>query len=190
MGSSVQVSGAAEGEPDLDDFSWHSDAAERVPPLKWLERVESAVSILLIVTIFAALVLQIVSRRLFEPVPWTDELVRYANIMLGFAAAAYAMALGEHIKVDLIDRFFSEVGVRRLKAAVWALILVGAAVLTRVSFPYVLTSAGRTSVALHLPLVWLYGLALVFIALQAVHALANLFVDLGEARRARVEARP
>lgn len=152
-------------------FRWVSPAGRRHRALRWLEIGETALGITLILAILAALVAQIVSRRFFEPFTWTDEFVRYANVTLGYTAAALAMAAGSHITVDLLDRFYSRRAlgaVRRLSALIVTLIIATVLV---VGVPYAFSQTGRSSVALDVPIAGLYAVVLVMLALQGIHAL-------------------
>lgn len=178
MSSSGSVVPESFDAADLEDFEWFSPPAKRHRLIRWLEGGEMGISIALILMILVFLIMQVVSRRFFEPVPWTDEAVRYSNIVLGYAAAALAMAANTHIRVDLLDRFWSKRGLQYLKAVMSLIIAATCAVVVIVSIPYVQSQGARMSVALHLPMAVLFGTVVVLLAVQAIHAVIWIFEDL------------
>ncbi len=173
---SEQLELVSGGEPP-DNFRWLSPPAQRNRVLAAIEWCEQALTALLTMGILGALLLQIVSRRFFVPVNGTDEFARYANIILGFAGAVVAMASYTHIKVDIFDVMLSGRVLRYLKVVSLSLVAAVLLVVAWVSYPYVLTMADRSSVALNIPLVWIYGTAVVLLLLQAFHALVWLRED-------------
>ncbi|MGB3485408.1 MAG: TRAP transporter small permease subunit [Mycobacterium sp.] len=166
---------------DPDDYDYLSPIGRRNKILAFFEVIENVVSIALMLVIFGAMLLQVVSRRFFEPAPWTDELARYSNIALCAAAAALAMALRKHITVDLIDRWLSPRAQDLVRGATSLLVAVIAAAIVWLSLPYVAGMGARVSVAMQVPIAALFSVVLVGLALQAMHALVWAWHDFAKA---------
>ncbi len=85
-------------------LAFDKDSFERRSTLyRWAISIERAVGILLMVGVFALVLLQVITRYVFDsPLSWTEEVARLNLVWLTFLAAAYVTSRRSHITVDLI----------------------------------------------------------------------------------------
>lgn len=72
----------------------------------YLEKVIEISSILVFSLMLIVTFLQVVSRYLFTPIGWTEELARYTYIWLVYLGSAAIHYRKEHITLDLVDKYF------------------------------------------------------------------------------------
>jgi len=76
-----------------------------------LHRVEDSILVGLLLLMITMSVLQIFLRNLFESgIVWSDVLVRILVLWVGLAGAMVASRKGDHINIDLMDRYLPEHG--------------------------------------------------------------------------------
>lgn len=146
--------------------------ASLVRVLVTLERGLAASFLFLIVSTMGA---QVVARYfLGAPFSWSEEVARLALIWMTFIAAAFVMAEGRHITVDVLSPRLSERGqlvVECLSHAVVAsaclLLLLGGS-----RFVWYVGKVGSPS--LSIPMSWWYGAVCVGLLLMAIHSIVNL----------------
>jgi TRAP-type C4-dicarboxylate transport system permease small subunit len=74
-----------------------------------LYRVEDSILVGLLLLMITMAVLQILLRNLFDTgIVWSDILVRILVLWVGLAGAMVASRQGNHINIDIIDRFLPE----------------------------------------------------------------------------------
>lgn len=85
-------------------LAFDRDSFERRSALyRWAISLERAIGILLMVGVFALVLLQVITRYVFDsPLSWTEEVARLTLVWLTFLAAAYVTSRRSHITVDLI----------------------------------------------------------------------------------------
>ncbi|PAK95165.1 Neu5Ac permease [Brevibacterium casei] len=85
-------------------LAFDKDSFERRSALyRWAISLERAIGILLMVGVFALVLLQVITRYVFDsPLSWTEEVARLTLVWLTFLAAAYVTSRRSHITVDLI----------------------------------------------------------------------------------------
>ncbi|MEW1989318.1 TRAP transporter small permease [Brevibacterium casei] len=85
-------------------LAFDKDSFERRRALyRWAISLERAIGILLMVGVFALVLLQVITRYVFDsPLSWTEEVARLTLVWLTFLAAAYVTSRRSHITVDLI----------------------------------------------------------------------------------------
>ena len=72
-------------------------------------RVEDSILVGLLLLMITLAVLQIFLRNLFETgIVWSDVLVRILVLWVGLAGAMVASRQGNHINIDIMERFLSE----------------------------------------------------------------------------------
>lgn len=132
-------------------------------------------STLLVLSVLSLVVFQVVTRYILQqPVPWTEELARFALIWLAFIGGSWVAFKGTHVTVVLAQsllgarsRVAVEVVAGLLSLAVCGVLLTGApAFLERVDR----TSAPATGLAMG----WVYGASVLGYALIAVHTVVAL----------------
>lgn len=144
--------------------------------VRWMVLGEKTVAGLFLLVIVSTMAAQVVARYVFgAPFQWSEEVARLALIWMTFISAAFVMAEGRHIAVDIISsrvgdggKLFIECMSYVVVAASCLLLLIGGA-----SFVWYVGKVG--SPALGVPKSWWYGAGMVGLLLMAVHSLVNLF---------------
>jgi TRAP-type C4-dicarboxylate transport system permease small subunit len=74
------------------------------PAFRWaaLARIEGVILASLLLFIVGVVLLQVVSRHAGRPIGWTEELSRFAVILITFLGAAAAVRTREHVAFDLL----------------------------------------------------------------------------------------
>jgi TRAP-type transport system small permease protein len=117
----------------------------------------------------------VVARYLLKtPIPWSEELARFALIWLAFVAAGCVMAAGRHITVDVVSRFLGRRGALALECVVSLVVLVVCGAFLPAGVQFIQHLGEVKSPALHIPMSWWYGAALVGFGLLAFHTVVNL----------------
>ncbi len=148
-----------------------------------LIRVERLAAAGLLAAVLGVMAAQVAARYLFRaPIPWSEEVARFALIWLAFVAASFVMAEGRHITVDLVSsrlgrgsRVLLECVSGGLVAASCLLLLIG-------GLPFVWRVGPVGSPALGIPMSWWYGAASVGLGLMALHSLLNVVYALRAGR--------
>jgi len=155
-------------------------AGEQPLPLancvRWMVRGEQAIAALLLFLILATMAAQVFARYVFgAPFTWSEEVARLSLIWLTFISAAFVMAQGRHISVDMISsrvgergKFLVECLSHVVVAAACLLLLIGG---TR--FIWYVGAVG--SAALGVPKSLWYGAGGAGLLLMAFHSLVNLY---------------
>ncbi|MEP9348273.1 TRAP transporter small permease [Xanthobacter sp. KR7-225] len=144
-----------------------------------LDRLESAILIIIMIALFGLVVLQIGSRFMGHPPPWTEEISRYLMVWLMFFGAAVCVRHDEHIGFVLLAES-TPAPIRtllRLVARIGTLVFM--LVILCLSSVWVagLVSSEQTAITLPMSIYWV-GLALpVASALGSIYAARNV-VDL------------
>ncbi len=128
-----------------------------------IDRVVRLILVLLMSVIVLDVLLQVVSRYLFQsPLGFTDELAGFLLIWIGLMGAAYATGEKQHLAIDLISHKFTSSRRKYLEVLVsffvclfaLAVLVVGGLWLVYTSFLY-----GQLSAALEVPLGYVYLVA-------------------------------
>ena len=143
--------------------------------VRWLVLGEKTLAALFLLVIVSTMATQVCARYVFNsPFQWSEELARFALIWMTFVSAAFVMAEGRHIAVDVISsrigdgaKLFVECLSYVVVAATCLLLLIGG-----VNFVWYVGKVG--SPALDLPKSWWYGAGMMGLLLMAVHSLVNL----------------
>jgi len=163
--------------PEADDAS--VDSSEKPLPLagcvRWMVLGEKTIAGLFLFLIVSTMAAQVFARYVFgAPFQWSEEVARLALIWMTFISAAFVMAEGRHIAVDMISarvgdggKLFIECLSYVVIAASCLLLLIGGA-----EFVWYVGKVG--SPALGVPKSWWYGAGMVGLLLMAVHSLVNL----------------
>ncbi|RJN32376.1 TRAP transporter small permease [Nesterenkonia natronophila] len=144
-----------------------------------LVRVEQALAILLLVTLFLLIIIQVTARHGFSaPISGTEELARFTFIWFTFIAASFVAARRKHIIVQL----YGGGGTGRLIAAieVFAYTIVIAVSIAMVigGFLMVQSTWNISSPGTGLPYRFVYSALPIGFALIALHASLNLVLAL------------
>lgn len=160
--------------PEAPDFLEKSSRAYHL-----LIQVERAVSSLLLVGVFVAVMLQVVTRYVFNnPLVWTEEIARFLLVWLTFVAAGYVASRRLHIVVDLLVAKLGKVGTVIVDSfAVIAVLMVSGA-LSWAAFTVAQDANHLRAPASDLPLSVLYLAGFVGFGLILLHSALNLYVNL------------
>ena len=132
---------------------------------RWLRRPAENVAAAMLTVVFAAFIIQVVFRYLFNlPVGWTSELTVVLWLWLVLWGAAFVVKENEEIRFDLV---VGAVG-RRARIAMGIIVAVALVALygasLKASFDYVTFMKVEKSSYLKIRMDWLFSIYLVFLA--------------------------
>ena len=132
--------------------------------LRWLRRRAENIAAALLAVMFAAFIIQIVFRYVFNfPVGWAAELTVATWLWLVLFGSAFVVGEKEEIRFDLI---YSSVGPRRrigmaIVSALALIVLYGASL--KASFDYVSFMKVEKASYLRIRMDWMYSIYIVFL---------------------------
>lgn len=144
--------------------------------LRWIVLGEKTIACLFLLIILITMGAHVIARYVFsDPFQWSEEVARLALIWMIFISAAFVMAEGRHIAVDMVS---SRVGDRgKLFIECFGYVVVAAACLLLmiggVRFVWYVGMVG--SPGLGVPKSYWYGAGMVGLLLMAMHNLLNLY---------------
>ena len=143
--------------------------------VRWMIRGEQAIAALLLFIILSTMAAQVFARYVFgAPFTWSEEVARLSLIWLTFISAAFVMAQGRHISVDMISARVGERG-RFLIECLSHVVVAGACLLLLIGGARFIWYVGAVgSPALGVPKSLWYGAGGVGLLLMAFHSLVNL----------------
>jgi TRAP-type transport system small permease protein len=137
----------------------------------WLLSLERLAAAGMLVTILGTMGAQVIARYVFhQPISWSEEWARFALIWLAFSAAAFVMAEGRHIAVDVISSRFGARGKLWLECISSGIVVSACLLLLAGGFRFVWHVGLVASPALEIPMSWWYGAASVSLGLMALHS--------------------
>ena len=183
-------SGSPGTEPDDNQNSSAVDA-NALPfarSVRWMILCEQTLAALFLFVILATMGAQVFARYFFgAPFSWSEEVARLALIWMTFMAAAFVMAEGRHITVDVLSARLSLRGQLWLEclshgivAATCLLLLIGGS-----RFVWYVGKVGSPS--LGIPMSWWYGALGAGLLLMAVHSIVSLLQALATGRPLAIE---
>lgn len=153
-------------------------------PLKWLDKIEEIISVVLLVVVLGAVSMQVIARYVFQaPLFWGDELARYSYVWLAFFAAAFTTGRNSHVIVGVLDNLLSRKQLKIVECMAQLAVAVACFCLAYYSYDWLLKTARPKSSAMRVPMIWLYSGVWISFALMTFHSLANLyFIATGRAK--------
>ncbi|MFY9254368.1 MAG: TRAP transporter small permease [Fuerstiella sp.] len=156
--------------------------------VRWMIAGEQAVAALFLFVILATMGAQVFARYFVgAPFSWSEEVARLALIWMTFIGAAFVMAEGRHITVDVVSERLSLRGRLLLEclshvivAATCLLLLIGG-----LRFVWYVGKVGSPS--LGIPMSYWYGAVGFGLLLMAVHSILNLILALSTGRPVTME---
>lgn len=135
----------------------------------WLKRRVDDVAVGLLTAMFLAFVVQITARYVFNhPLPWTLELCLTAWLWTVFWGAAFCLKNDEHVRFDMLYNAVP-LALRRWFAGVAALaIVLGFLWSMPGSWSFVSFLTIKKSATLRIPLAYVFGVYLIFLAVTVV----------------------
>ncbi len=131
--------------------------------LGWLQRRAENVAVGLLTAMFAAFVLQIVSRYIFNrPISWTLELSLTTWMWVVFWGSAFCLKDKDHVRFDMLEHA-ARPQLRRLMALVSALAIVaGFAASLPATIDYITFYKIKSSAVLHIRLDYVFSIYGIF----------------------------
>ena len=161
-------------EPDEPDYLEQRSTVYRVVVVA--ERV--AACTLLVVTL-ALIVLQVVSRYVFNaPFTWTEELARFALLWLTFVAAGFVMARRIHIAVDLVASKLGRKGAIVMDTVALVTVVVTSGVMAWAGAGFAAGASRLAAPATSLPMSLVYASAALGFGLICLHAVLHVYLNI------------
>ena len=151
--------------------------------VRWMSLAERTLAALFLFVILATMGTQVFARYFFgAPFQWSEEVARLALIWMTFMAAAFVMAEGRHITVDVLSPRLSVRGKLCLECLSHG-IVAGACLLLLIGGSRFVWYVGKVgSPSLGIPMSWWYGAVSVGLLLMAIHSIVNLLQVLATGR--------
>ncbi len=143
--------------------------------VRWLSLGERTVAAFFLFVILATMGVQVFARYVLKtPIQWSEEVARLALIWMTFTAAAFVMAEGRHITVDLISARLSMRGKLAIECLSHVIVTASCLLLLfgGIRFVYYVHKVGSPS--LGIPMSWWYSAVSVGLLLMAIHSIVNL----------------
>ena len=143
--------------------------------VRWMIRGEQGIAALLLFIILATMATQVFARYVFgAPFSWSEEVARLSLIWLTFISAAFVMAQGRHIAVDMISSRVGDRGKFLIECFSY-IVVAGACLLLLIGGAKFIWYVGKVgSPALGVAKSWWYGAGGIGLMLMAIHSLINL----------------
>lgn len=143
--------------------------------VRWMSLTEQTLAALFLFLILSTMGAQVFARYFFgAPFAWSEEVARLGLIWMTFIAAAFVMAEGRHIAVDVLSARLDPRGKLWLEclshivvAGTCLLLLVGG-----IRFVWYVGKVGSPS--LGIPMSWWYGAVSVGLLLMTIHSTIHL----------------
>ena len=139
--------------------------------MKKKDTFEEILGGILMAVIFLCATFQVLNRfMLHSSAPWTEELCRYAFILVAFLGVANGVKRGTHLNVDLIDSVLPKKVKAVLDVVLDAAFLLLMAYMLKISIDYLMRVAryGTVSVGLKIPMWIVYSILPLFTTLTMV----------------------
>ena len=144
-----------------------------------MQKIELVIGAAIVAEIFVLTVANIILRYFFNsPIRWSDEVILYSFIWLGFLTAAYALSRDTHVRFSLVTDKLPVKTQLVIKAVCDLLIIAGFAVLYP-SAVKVIDFLVKTP-ALKVPEKYFYYIVPIGYALFMIHSALNFGKRLGE----------
>ena len=151
--------------------------------VRWMSLAERTLAALFLLAILATMGAQVFARYFCgAPFQWSEEVARLALIWMTFMAAAFVMAEGRHITVDVLSPRLSVRGQLWLECLSHA-VVAGTCLLLLIGGSRFVWYVGKVgSPSLGIPMSWWYGAVSVGLLLMAIHSTVNLLQVLATGR--------
>lgn len=144
--------------------------------VRWIVVVEKTVAGLFLLLIMVTMGAQVFARYVFNsPFQWSEEISRLALIWMTFISAAFVMAEGRHIAVDMISARFGDRGKLRMECFGYVVVAAACLLLMFGGARFVWYVGKVGSPALGVPKSWWYGAGMAGLFLMALHNLLDLY---------------
>lgn len=148
-------------------------------------RIEEAAGAILVVAILLLVIAQVVARYLLNsPFVWTGEIARFGLIWVTFLGAAFVMARGLHITVDVVSQPFGPRGRMILDISSSLITIVTALVILPESLSFTIANNSVGSPAADVPMSAVYAAGVIGFGLLALHCIIRTILALKSGPRA------
>jgi len=150
--------------------------------LRWISAVEHSLGAILITIIALLVFTQAVQRYL--PVSgwvWSGELARYSMVAVTFIMCGYLLGQGQHITIQVIDRYITPGARRWVKRFASVVVLLICLAFVREGWALVTETSGQVSAAMQMPMTYLYAFPLIGFVLAGLRAAWAIIVPESEA---------
>lgn len=159
----------------------------------WVEakmaKLESAFAVFMLLSIVVLVLMQIVYRYLLAlPSPWTEEMGRYAWLILVFIGAGYTTYADDHIEINIIELILGKVKKKnksdRFKKYFYLfkffIMTIFCALYTVIIIPFIekIFTIGQLSSSLRLPIWCLYLVFFLGLFCMTLHALIKFITGI------------
>lgn len=157
--------------------------------VRWMSLAERTLAALFLLVILTTMGAQVFARHFFgAPFQWSEEVARLSLIWMTFVAAAFVMAEGRHITVDVLSTRLSIRGQLWLEVFSHA-VVVGTCLLLLIGGSRFVWYVGKVgSPSLGIPMSLWYGAVSVGLLLMAIHSTVNLIQVVATGRPTEREA--
>lgn len=133
---------------------------------------EEVIAVAFMVSLFALLFFQVVSRYVFgNPAPWTEELSRFVFIWMIFIGAAYLASQNQHLAVTMISEKLSSGQRKILMRIIGAVTAVGAFIVAYQGLGFVERTADLLSPGAGIPMAVVYVACVIGFGLICIHSI-------------------
>lgn len=162
-----------------EDNASGDDQSASIGALERVIRTEEAAGAILIVAILLLVIAQVVARYLLNsPFVWTEEIARFGLIWVTFLGAAFVMARGRHIAVDVVSQPFGPRGRMMLDISSSIITIVTALVILPASLSFTITMSSVGSPAADVPMSVVYAAGLIGFSLLAIHCIIRTIISI------------
>ena len=138
--------------------------------------LEKRFACLFLVLILTTMAVHVIARYVFgSPFQWSEEAARLALVWMTFISAAYVMAEGRHIAVDMVSTRFGDRGKLVVECLGYVVVAVACLMLFIGGARFVWYVGKVESPALGVPKSWWYGAGMAGLLLMALHNVLDLF---------------
>ena len=138
--------------------------------------LEKRFACLFLVLILTTMAVHVIARYVFgSPFQWSEEAARLALIWMTFISAAYVMAEGRHIAVDMVSARLGDRGKLVVECLGYVVVAVACLMLFIGGARFVWYVGKVESPALGVPKSWWYGAGMAGLLLMALHNVLDLF---------------
>lgn len=155
--------------------------------IKWLdENIEEFLLMLLLVCITLIMGVQIFARYVLNnSFTWSEELVRYLFIYMGFISVSYCIKKWISIKINQVIELFPKKAYIVLQLILNIILFLFFVYLSYYSLLYLQSSitSGQVSPALQIPMSYIQAAPLLGFGLASIRALQQIILDLQKIKR-------
>jgi len=141
----------------------------------YLEKIIEILTICIFCLMLFALFVQVVSRYIFTPIAWTEELARYTYIWLVYLGVAVLQKHKEHIKLDLLNKFLPKKLLKCFDLIIDLLIIYIVYFIVLGGYKYSMIMGRAISTVIPIQLKYIYIIIPIGFGLMLVFTIGNIY---------------